>query len=196
MTDPIPSTAPTPSSPDHLLRLSGRRADATARVTWAPDKTQTADLCAALDLLGLSKVSFDGALRPAGHRGWDLTGQFGATVIQPCAITSAPVRTRIGGKVLRCYRQDLDEPAAGSEIEMPEDDSLEPLGASINLLELLQEEITLALPLFPRAAGAEMGQAQFAAPGVTPMRDEDTRPFAALSGLRAALGDGTEDTED
>jgi len=38
----------------------------------------------------------------------------------------------------------------------------------------------------------ELGEAVFAAPGTAPLRDEDTRPFAGLAGLRAALDNDTD----
>ena len=47
--------------------------------------------------------------------------------------------------------------------------------------------LALALPLYPRAEGADLAQAQFAGPGVTPMTDEDARPFAGLKDLRDKL---------
>jgi uncharacterized metal-binding protein YceD (DUF177 family) len=66
---------------------------------------------------------------------------------------------------------------------MPEDDSTEPLPEIIDLTEVLREALALALPLYPRAPGAELGEAVFAAPGAAPIRDADLRPFAALASL-------------
>jgi uncharacterized metal-binding protein YceD (DUF177 family) len=45
------------------------------------------------------------------------------------------------------------------------------------------EVLELALPLQPRAPGAELGTVRVAEKGVTPLRDEDTRPFAGLADL-------------
>jgi len=42
------------------------------------------------------------------------------------------------------------------------------------------EALALAMPLYPRAEGADLGEAVHAEPGVTPMRDADARPFAGL----------------
>ena len=50
--------------------------------------------------------------------------------------------------------------------------------------------LALALPLYPRAPGAELGQAVFAEPGTAPLKDEDLRPFAGLAGLKAKLEGG------
>ena len=72
----------------------------------------------------------------------------------------------------------------GAEIEMPEDDTQEPLPEVIDLGAVMAEALALALPDYPRAPGAELGEAVFAAPGVAALRDADLRPFAALAKLR------------
>ena len=43
---------------------------------------------------------------------------------------------------------------------------------------------------FPRADGAELGRRTFAAPGVAPMTDEASRPFAGLAVLKRGSGEG------
>ena len=55
------------------------------------------------------------------------------------------------------------------------------------------EALALALPDYPRAPNAEVTQTVHAAPGVTPLRDEDLRPFAGLASLARKLsGDDPE----
>jgi uncharacterized metal-binding protein YceD (DUF177 family) len=105
-----------------------------------------------------------------------------AVVVQPCSVTLAPVTTRIEEPVLRRYMPDLPMPDPGSETEMPEDDSLEPLPDAIDLAAVLAEALALALPPFPRAPGAAFGAAVFAPPGVAPLTDADASPFAVLRG--------------
>ena len=57
----------------------------------------------------------------------------------------------------------------------------------IDLGAVMVESLELALPLYPRAPGAELGEAVFAAPGAEPLKDVDLRPFAGLSALRDRL---------
>jgi hypothetical protein len=54
--------------------------------------------------------------------------------------------------------------------------------------------LTLALPLYPKSAGATLGETVHAPDGIRPLRDADLRPFAGLSGLalRPASGDETD----
>ena len=49
------------------------------------------------------------------------------------------------------------------------------------------EALSLALPLYPKAEGAQLEDTTFAQPGITPMSDEAARPFSGLSALRDKL---------
>jgi hypothetical protein len=60
------------------------------------------------------------------------------------------------------------------------------LPAVLDLAALMTEALVLALPLYPRAPGAELGSAVFAEPGTAPMTDESARPFARLGLLKDA----------
>lgn len=151
-----------------------------------PDAEQLKAIAAELGLSDLRKLSLTGEIAARGKRDWTLTARLGATVVQPCVVTLEPVTTRIDTAVKRTYLADMPEPEA-EEMEMPEDDTQEPLGPAIDPGAVMIEALALALPLYPRKPGAETGEAVFAAPGVTPMRDDDAKPFAGLSGLRDAL---------
>lgn len=149
-----------------------------------PDAADLADLCAALGLSALRKVRLEGELSPRGKRDWDLHARLGATVVQPCVVTLAPVTTRIEEDVDRRFRADLPEPPPGAEIEMPEDDALDPLPETLDLGRVLAEALALAVPEYPRADGASLGDAVFTEPGLAPLTDEAVRPFAGLARLR------------
>ena len=49
------------------------------------------------------------------------------------------------------------------------------------------EALALALPPFPRLEGAELGNIAVTERGITPMSDDDAKPFAGLGDLRKAL---------
>lgn len=151
-----------------------------------PDEPTLAALAQELDLLALRKLRFTGTLRAQGKRDWALTGNLGATVVQPCVVTLDPVTTRIEAPVERIFLSDYIEPET-AEIEMTEDERTEPLRAEIDLARILTEALALALPLYPRRDEASLGEAVFSGPGIAPMRNEDARPFAGLAGLRDSL---------
>ncbi|WP_104020455.1 YceD family protein [Roseovarius nitratireducens] len=167
------------------------------RFEIVPDAAARATLAARLDLLDLRKLSLRGEITPDGPRDWLLSATLGATVVQPCGVTLAPVTTRIDETVTRRYTPDATPPEAApvDEIEMPEDDTIEPLGAVIDLDAVLAEALALALPPWPRSDAAELGTLS-AAPDGAENDDDDAprRPFAGLAGLRDRLA-GNDDDE-
>ncbi|RVT84426.1 DUF177 domain-containing protein [Rhodobacteraceae bacterium CCMM004] len=170
-----------------ILRLSDAGARRPIPFDLAPGPEARAALAAALDLLALRKLRFAGTIRPDGAADWVLEAQLGATAVQPCVVTLAPVTTRIDQPVVRRYLAEFEIPSESGEVEMPDDDTAEPLPAAVDLTEVLAEALALALPDFPRAEGVSLGDAVYAAPGVAPMRDEDARPFASLAEFRDKL---------
>ena len=148
-------------------------------------------MAAALDLLELPKFAFKGELRPIGRHDFMLEATLTASVVQPCSISLAPVPAKVSETVIRRYLADFAVPE-GDEVEMPEDDTTEPLPEVIDVGHVALEALSLALPLYPRAAGVELGDALFAAPGTEPIRDEDLKPFAGLAALKDKLGGGTD----
>lgn len=181
-------TPDTSAAFSHLLGPEALSGSAARRETLVPGPQAEAKIAKALELEGLRKLKFETTLTPEGRSDWRLTGRLRATVVQPCVVTLAPVKTVIDEPIERLFRADpapLPEP--GSEVEMPEDVDEEPFEGSIDLGQVMVEALALALPLYPRAEGAELPAMQFAEPGVTPMTDEDARPFAGLAGLRDKL---------
>ena len=151
-----------------------------------PDAAALAKIAEQMDLLGLRNLSFEGNLSPLGDRDWQLKGRLGATVVQACVVTLEPVMTRIDTDVVRTFIHDytdIDAPDA----EMPKDDSLEPLGAWIDPAVVMEEELALALPEYPRKAEAESATIRVTEPGKEPMTDEQARPFAGLAALKDQL---------
>jgi uncharacterized metal-binding protein YceD (DUF177 family) len=169
------------------IRLGDLPTSKATPFRYEPDGGELAAISADLDLSALRKVRLEGELRPRGKRDWDLHAHLGATVVQPCVVTLAPVTTRIEEEVQRRFRADLPEPPPGAEVEMPEDDALEPLPETLDLQRVLTEALALAVPEYPRAEGAELGEAVFTQPGEAPLTDEAAKPFAGLAHLRDRL---------
>jgi uncharacterized metal-binding protein YceD (DUF177 family) len=175
-------TPPRPVEPwSHIVRL-----DEVARKTTPfvldPSPEARAALAQRLGIPAVKKLRLAGQLVPEGRRDWRLEAELGATVVQPCVVTLAPVTSRIDETVERRYLADLPDLPGGDEFEMP-DDAVEALPAALDLGAVMAEALALALPPWPRAEGSELGGAAFAAPGTAPMTDDDARPFAGLAGL-------------
>lgn len=154
----------------------------------APDSGARAALAADLGLIGLDVVRMVGDLRPAGRADVALHARLTAEAVQACVVTLAPVPCTIDVPVTRLYVADWKDPDA-DEAEIPEDDTREPLPDEVDLDAVMAEALALALPDYPRAPGAELGQAVFAAPGVEPLRDDALKPFAGLAALKDRLRD-------
>lgn len=172
--------------PRHKLRLADLPARNPTTFEITPTADERAEIAATLDILSIRKLRFAGTLTPHGRHNWHLSADLGATVVQSCVVTLDPVTTRLDEEVTRTFLADLPEVEAG-EIEMPEDDTVEALPETLDLAAVMTEALSLALPAYPRAAGVELGEAVYANTGVEPLRDEDTKPFAGLAGLRESL---------
>ena len=151
-----------------------------------PTSEDMEEMAATLGLSSVKKLSFEGKMIPVGKRDWRLEGKLGATVVQPCVATLAPVTTRIDADVTRSYLAKFKEDTEEEEIEMPADDT-EPLPVALHLSTVAQEELALAAPDYPRVEGAELAVTQFTESGKEAMTDEDTKPFASLKALRDKL---------
>ncbi|MFV2033827.1 MAG: DUF177 domain-containing protein [Halocynthiibacter sp.] len=173
----------------HLLRVDELATRKATPFDLSPDTGARRDIARALGIVELRKLRLKGTLAPTGGTDWLLQADLGATVVQPCVVTLAPVTTRLDEKVSRCFLKELSEPAAEVDAELsfeiPAGDSAEVLGATIDLGVVMLEALALALPSYPRADGAELAEAVFTQPGTPPMHDADALPFANL----AALGD-------
>lgn len=172
------------SLPFRVAALPSRKPQ---RFDLHPDKPPLALLAALLDISAVRRLTFTGEIRTNGRTDFILDGVLRAQVEQPCGITLVPVQTEIYENVIRRYVADMPLPDA-DEVEMPADESSEPLPDVIDVGAVLIEALALALPLYPRAPGAEMnGEVVLGPPGVKPLKSDDMRPFAGLASLAGQL---------
>jgi uncharacterized metal-binding protein YceD (DUF177 family) len=158
------------------------------RFDIAPDPAAQAALQADLGLLAIRALRLAGEIAPAGRRDWTLTARLTADVDQACVVTLAPVRARIDAAVLRRYVADW-QPPSGDEVEVS-DDTEEPLPEVIDLDAVLAEALALALPDYPRAPGAGVGEIAATPPGAAPLTGAEVKPFAALKALKDRMEGG------
>jgi uncharacterized metal-binding protein YceD (DUF177 family) len=102
-----------------------------------------------------------------------LTAEFAAEFAQECGVTLDPVP----GSVASGFALRYGPPEAEPETETDDDPAFEPLfGDAIDIGEAVAQEVSLALPPFPRAADAVVE--------IEMPKDEDENgPFAALARL-------------
>ncbi|WP_371169790.1 YceD family protein [Aliiroseovarius sp. 2305UL8-7] len=190
MNDTSPSANP-PFS--HLVRVADLATGRATPFELLPDQAACDAIAKDLSIPALRKLRFTGSLKPLGKQDWQMNAELGATVVQNCVVTLEPVTTRIDDKVERRWLKHLSEfesaDEADQEIEMSEDDNSDPLTDMIDLGQVMIEALAIALPLYPRAEGAEVANQVFTEPGSKPMSDDDAKPFAGLSALRDKLSD-------
>lgn len=162
----------------HLIRVAHLSARKPNPVQLQPDADARRAIADDLGLLDLPELAFDGRIEARGNDAWELIARLTARVVQPCVVTLAPVETALDEDVRRVFSPHVSAPEE-DEVEMS-DDEIEPLGQFIDAGAQMVEALSLALPLYPRADGAELTDA----PEPQPEAEEDRqRPFAGLDAL-------------
>jgi uncharacterized metal-binding protein YceD (DUF177 family) len=174
--------------PSLIFRVAAIAGRSATHVKFTPDAAARRAIARALNLLDLPEFSLDGEIRPQGKRDLILQARLRARAVQPCSVTLEPVPARIDEVVTRQFLADFKDPE-GEEVEIPEDDTLEPLGEVIDAAAVAIEALSLALPLYPRAPGVELGAVQATPPDAAPLADADLKPFAGLAKLIGGSGD-------
>jgi len=178
--------------PSQPIRVSTLDAHAPTAFTITPEGPALRAIATALGVDAVRKLRFSGHISPAGEHDWRLDATLGATVVQPCVVTLAPVTTRIDDDVYRLFTTQMPETVSDEDgDEIVGDETLEALGEEIDPASVMLEALALALPLYPRSGDAAGDALRAAPPGVAPMSDEQTRPFAGLAALRDKLSDKT-----
>ena len=168
------------------MRLTELTTGRPTTFTLEPNAAERKAVAQALGIVALKKLKFEGTLTPQGRTDWALQAKLGATVVQECVVSLDPVTTRIDEQVNRDYMKVIPEIDA-AELEMSQDDTIDPLPEILDLAQVMIEALSLALPPYPRSKDAELGAIAVTAPGITPMTDDDAKPFAGLGALRESL---------
>ena len=152
---------------------------------------KVAELVKRLDLLSIKKVSLLGILSPLSINEWSLKAELRATVKQKCVISFKPVKTIVCETINRTFSpaasQNTPEAVDDGTSPVMFDDTLHELNDEIDLTEIIFEELTLILPLYPKIEGAELGSYSITEPGAKPLNEENIKPFAQLSELKDKL---------
>jgi uncharacterized metal-binding protein YceD (DUF177 family) len=127
------------------------------------------------DLITLDRLAADVSLQRVGNELIRLDAAFEADFAQSCVVTLDPVPGHIAGRFALLYGPGED---VAAEIEVDVDEpAFEPLtGEAIDIGEAVAQELSLALPQFPRLPDAVVE-------AVDTDRSEDG-PFGVLGRLR------------
>ncbi|MDC0737334.1 DUF177 domain-containing protein [Cognatishimia sp. SS12] len=169
-----------------VYRVADLRQNQQTRFVIEPDAAALEALTRDLDIVNLRKLRFEGAIMASGKRDWKVQGALGATVVQACVVTLAPVTTRIDAEIEWIFKADYQSPEV-EEYELTDEENVEQLGTEIDVFSVMRESLALNLPLYPRAPDATFEKMAYTEPGKKAMTDEDARPFAGLAGLKDKL---------
>ena len=176
---------------DPLVRFSEINQSKPFEFHLILQKQKTHELIKRLDLLNIKKVSLVGKLIPLGNNEWSLKAELRATVNQKCVISFEPVQTIVREPIDRTFSpsalQNTFEADDDGTSPVIFDDTLQELIDEIDLAELIFEELTLTLPLYPKIEGAELGSYTVTKPGEKALNEENIKPFAQLSELKDKL---------
>ena len=176
---------------DSLVRFSEINQSKPFNFYLILSNEKVAELVKRLDLLSIKKVSLVGILSPLSVNEWSLKAELRATVKQKCVISFKPVQTIVCETINRTFSpsalQNTFEADDDGTSAVIFDDTLQELNDYIDLYEIIFEELTLILPLYPKFEGAELGSYSVTEPGVKPLTEENIKPFAQLSELKDKL---------
>jgi len=119
---------------------------------------ERAALARRFGILRLDAVAADATLTPAG-RAIRVAGRFDADVVQACVVTLEPVATHVSEVFSVLFERDATV-AAADRVHLidPDEEDIDILtGSTIDLGEVVAEQLALALPAYPRKPGAEFG---------------------------------------
>lgn len=138
---------------------------------------ERAGLARRFDLVALDRLT---AAVTLGRRSGEtvlLEAAFAAAFVQTCAVTLEPVSATVSEHFSLVYGP-MDD-AAGEIEPGPEEPAFEPLtGDAIDIGEAVAQELSLALPLFPRHPDAELE---------TAVEEPAGTQFSALARLRKPI---------
>jgi hypothetical protein len=164
-----------------------RDAETPFRIAAEPD--ELAELARYLDVDRIDRLSLAGFISPAGGDGWRVRGRLVATLEQACVVSLAPLRTRHDAEVERLYLPaDTIAPQPEVQISHDDQDAPDPFTDSIDPAQFAVESLALMIDPYLRAGSAALERRNFAAPGVTPLSDEASLPFAGLAVLKPGPG--------
>lgn len=155
--------------------------DEERRVVVTAEADERRALARRFRLVAIDSLEAEFAIRREAA-GIAARGRVRAAVVQACAVTGEPLRTRVDESVDLRF---VESAGSDDEVELAEDtlDTIEIEGGGIDLGEAAAETMVLALDPFPRSRNAATALKDA---GVS--SEEESGPFGALAALKARLG--------
>ncbi len=179
------AAGPIPPEFSRVLGLDQLELGPVERELSASD-AECAALAARFGIPGVGRLS--GTLtvtRPGKGPAIRVAGRVQAEVTQTCVVSLEPVTQHVAEDFVQRYTLEAvaEPPEVFSDPEAEEPP--EPMsGDSLDLGEVLAEQLALALDPYPRAQGAALQQSSFGTPHTPEELEAAKSPFAALKDLK------------
>lgn len=154
------------------------------------DESQLSVLANELGVESVNTARFEGKIRRYKKAGFRMNGALNADLVQACVVTMDPVQQILSLELDRKFLpQDSKTNSArysddGEMIIDPDADEPDDLlSGTVDLWEVLIEELNLAIDPFPRKEGAEFEEKSAGYGGDTGTKIETHNPFADLNTL-------------
>ena len=180
------------SGPSRRLSVADLKA-APAPHTGTASEAEREAVRARFGLAAVDALSWDVQSAP-WRAGLRLSGRIRAQVTQDCVVTLDPVPATIDETFDRGFlplERLYGEEKPGSEHEIVADSELgeipEPLTDPLDLMDVIAEELGVALDPYPRREGLEELVYSAIPKGAVPIEEADIKPFASLAALKKKM---------
>ena len=185
------SAAERPAPFRRPIAVAGLRRDGETPLRIAAEPDELAELARYLDVDRIDRLTLAGFISPAEDGGWRVRGRLVAKLEQACVVSQVPLRRRHDAEIERLYLP-ADRLVTESEVQVSHDDpdAPDPFTGSIDPAQFAVESLVLMIDPYPRAESVELERRGFTAPGVAPLPEEASLPFAGLAALKPGSGTG------
>jgi uncharacterized metal-binding protein YceD (DUF177 family) len=147
----------------------------------AADEKEREALARRFGVLAIPDLTADVTVHAERGGAWRVDGRLRATVVQACGITLEPVEQHIDESFTVRFSDQMEAVDRDTGELVVDVEAPEPLdGDSLDLGDVVADELGVAIDPFPRKPGAQLGDIL---PAASATSAEDS-PFAALAGLR------------
>lgn len=157
---------------------------ASTPLEGAADADERAALAARYGVQAVRALGYTAQATPWGPGGWRINGAVTAALTQVCVVTLEPVDTSFTEPFERFFAPPARLDAAAALLDPDGEETVEPLGETLDLGEIAAETAALAIDPYPRKPEAAFGGVVKGPPGAEPLTDEAARPFAGLATLK------------
>lgn len=184
----------TPEAPAPFRRpisVAELNREAKTKFKVAAEPGELVELARYLGVDQVGKLTLTGFISAAGDTGWRIHGRLVASVEQRCIVSLVPLNTKFNQQVERDYLPESQiTPQQEVLVSHDDEDLPDPFSDTLDPALLAVDELLQVIDPYPKAKGVELGQSRFAAPGIRPLTDEASRPFAGLAVLKPGADDG------